>query len=262
MTRSFLLLLSVSALAVSACAEERSETEEAAENAAEETGEALETAGENTREAMDDAGDEIDEALAEADAAMEGGRDSEDEAGDPNGGIGQSAPVNAVQDAASIVVGTISGGVAGLTGDPETYMRNAYLSNMYQIEAGRVAAERGNSAEIRALGAMVVTEHEALQARLESAVSEAGLDFEMPEALEGRRQGLLDNLNAAADMDFDAAFLQQQTQIHTELAALHNGFEARGDAGALVDYASEASDAAGNALEQITANYGAAVDGE
>lgn len=261
MTRSFLLLLSASALAVSACAEERSDTEDAAENAAEETGEAFETAGENTREAMDDAGDEIDEALADADAAMEGGRDS-DEAGDPNGGIGQSAPVNVVQDAASIVVGTISGGIAGLTGDPATYVRNAYLSNMYQIEAGSVAAERGNSAEIRALGAMIVTEHEALQATLEAAVGEAGLELEMPDALEGRRQGLLDNLNAASEMDFDAAFLQQQTQIHTELAALHNGFEARGDAGALVDYASEASDAAGNALEQITANYGAAVDGE
>ncbi|MGX6647654.1 DUF4142 domain-containing protein [Maricaulaceae bacterium MS644] len=247
MTRSFLLLLSVSALAVSACAEERSETEEAVENAAEETGEALETAGENTREAMDDAGDEIDQALAEADT---------------DGGIGQSAPVNVVQDAASIVVGTVSGGIAGLTGDPQTYVRNAYLSNMYQIEAGRIAAERGNSEEIRALGAMIATEHEALQAALETAVGEAGLELEMPQALEGRRQGLLDNLNAAADMGFDAAFLQQQTQIHTELAALHNGFEARGDAGALSSYAGEAGDAAGNALEQITANYGAAVDGE
>jgi|GEM_PF-220074 putative membrane protein len=262
MSRSFLLLLSVSALAVSACAEERSETEEAAENAAEETREALETAGENTREAMDNAGDAYNEARAEAETAMDGGRDSEDEAGDPDGGIGQSAPVNAVQDAASIIVGTVSGGIAGLTGDPATYVRNAYLTNMYQIEAGGVAAARGNSEEIRALGAMIVTEHEALQLALQSAVGEAGLELEMPQALEGRRQGLLDNLNAAADMDFDAAFLQQQTQINTELAALHNGFEARGEDGALVDYASQASDAAGNALEQITANYGAAVDGE
>jgi putative membrane protein len=262
MSRSFLLLLSVSALAVSACAEERSETEEAAENAAEETREAFETAGDNTREAMDNAGDAYNEARAEAETAMEGGRDSEDGAGASDGGIGQSAPVNAIQDAASIVVGTVSGGIAGLTGDPAIYSRNAYLSNMYQIEAGRVAAERGNSAEIRALGVMISTEHEALQAALQSAVGEAGLELEMPQALAGRRQGLLDNLNAAADMDFDAAFLQQQTQILTELAALHNGFEARGDAGALASYAGEAGDAAGSALEQITANYGAAVDGE
>lgn len=247
MTRSFLLLVSVSALAVSACAEERSETGDAAENAAEETGEAFESAAENTHEAMDDAGDELNEALADADA---------------DGGIGQSPPVNVVQDAASIVVGTVSGGIAGLIGNPQTYVSNAYLSNMFQIEAGRVAAERGNSQEIRALGAMIVTEHETLQAALVSAVGEAGLELETPQALEGRRQGLLDNLNAAAEMDFDAAFLQQQTQIHTELAALHNGFEARGDAGALASYAAEAGDAAGNALEQITANYGAAVDGE
>lgn len=266
MTRSFLLLLSVSALAVSACAEERAETEEAAENAAAETEEAFNEAGEETEEAWDDAEGAMDGGVSEPGSGADDAEGMRYTAGDENpdnDDLGQNPAVNAVQDAASVVVGTVSGGIAGLTGDPETYVRNAYLANMYQIEAGRMAAERGNSPEIQELGEMIATEHEEQQAALEAAVSEAGLDYDMPDQLEGRRQGLLDNLDAAADMDFDAAFLQQQTQIHTELAALHNAFEATGgDHEALTAFASEASDAAGEALERITSNYGAAADGE
>lgn len=263
MTRSFLLLLSVSALAVSACAEERAETEEAAENAAAETEEAFNEAGEETEEAWDDADGAMDGGMSEpGDDDAEGMRYTAGDENPDNDDLGQNPAVNAVQDAASVVVGTVSGGIAGLTGDPETYVRNAYLANMYQIEAGRIAADRGNSPEIRELGEMIASEHEEQQAALEAAVGEAGLDYEMPTQLEGRRQGLLDNLDAAGETTFDSAFLQQQTQIHTELAALHNAFEATGDHEALTAFASEASDAAGEALERLSANYGAAADGE
>lgn len=255
MPRTILLMLSVSALALAACAEQRSDAELGADEAAEETGEAMNDAGDEMDEAADDFGDEWNEARDDLDQSMD------DESMD--GGIGQSAPVNAIQDAASIVVGSISGGVAGLTGDPETYARNAHLANVYQIEAGRLAVERGGSEEIRELGEMIVSEHEAQQSSLEAALREAGHDFDLPAELEGRRQGLLDNLGAASDTTFDSAFLQQQSQIHSELAALHNGFEARGQGGeALVSFADDAGDAAGEALEQISSRYGAAVDGE
>ncbi|MFW6412502.1 MAG: DUF4142 domain-containing protein [Oceanicaulis sp.] len=288
MTRTFALLLSASALGLAACAEEAAETERAAENAGAETDAAMDEAGRETSEAMNAGEREMDESRAEADAAMDGAMDDDmddgmddgfmdddmddgsmddgmryDEGEDnPDGGLGQTPPVNAAQDAASIVVGTVAGGIAGLTGDEEAYVRNAYLANMYQIEAGRIAAERGGSEEVRSLGDMIASEHEAQQQTLETAVSEAGLGFEMPTELEGRRQGLLDNLNAASDTTFDSAFLQQQTQIHTELAALHNAYETTGDEQALVTFASEASDTAGEALERISSNYGAAVDGE
>ncbi|MFP4518556.1 MAG: DUF4142 domain-containing protein [Oceanicaulis sp.] len=267
MTRTIALLLSTSALALAACAEEGAETEEASEDAADETGEAMNATGEEIEETADEAGEETEEAWNDADGAMdgddaEGMRYTEGDENPDNDDLGQNPVVNAVQDAASVVVGTVSGGVAGLTGDPETYVRNAYLANMYQIEAGRMAAERGNSPEIQELGEMIASEHEAQQDALETAVTEADLDYDMPAELEGRRQGLLDNLGAAGETTFDSAFLQQQTQIHTELAALHNAFETTGEAEALTRFASEASDAAGEALERISANYGAAVDGE
>lgn len=266
MTRTIALLLSTSALALAACAEEAAETEEAAENAAEETGDAFNDAGEEIEETAEQAGDAAEEAWNDAEGAMNdddagGMRFTEGDENPDNDDLGQNPAVNAVQDAASVVVGTVSGGVAGLTGDPETYVRNAYLANMYQIEAGRMAAERGGSPEVQELGEMIASEHEAQQAALEAAVSQAGLDYDMPGQLEGRRQGLLDNLDAAGETTFDSAFLQQQTQIHTELAALHNAFSAAGDAQALTRFAEESADAAGEALERISSNYAAAADG-
>jgi putative membrane protein len=43
--------------------------------------------------------------------------------------------------------------------------------------------------------------------------------------MDERRQGLIDNLNAAAPADFDRVFLTQQVAAHNEALTLLNGFK-------------------------------------
>lgn len=255
MTRTILLMLSASALTLAACAEERSDAELGADEAAG-----------DTRETMDGSGG--DDTWNDADAAMDGDnndggmRYTEGDETPDEDDLGQSPPVNLAQDMAGGAAGLAAGVIAGLSGDVDAYVRNVTLGNMYEIQAGRIAMERGNSDVVREIGQALVTDHERLQRELEAAIEAAGLDQQLPTELEGRRQGLIDNLDAASDMDFDAAFLHQQEAAHLEAVALHEGFEASGDVDALTGYAGEAGNVVQGHLSQVTRNLGAAVDGE
>lgn len=254
MTRTILLMLSVSTLALAACSEDRSDAELGADEAAGDTRETMDgSGGDDTWDTADGATDGDD---SDGDMRYDEGVEADD------GGIGQSPPVNLAQDAAGGAVGLAAGVIAGLSGDVDAYVRNVSLGNMYAIQAGRIAMERGNSEVVREIGEALVTDHERLQAELETAIEAAGLDQQLPTELEGRRQGLIDNLDAASDMNFDAAFLQQQEASHIEAVALHEGYEASGDVDALTGYAGEAGDAVQAHLSLVTRNLGAAVDGE
>ncbi|MCU1625031.1 MAG: hypothetical protein JWL79_3876, partial [Frankiales bacterium] len=48
-----------------------------------------------------------------------------------------------------------------------------------------------------------------------------------------RRKGMLDNLKAAGDADFDLAYLHQQLAAHTEALTLHKEYSTAGDNPAL-----------------------------
>ena len=243
MIRTITLLASASALALAACSDDSYETD---------TDSDMDTSAEMNSAMGDETDGELDEGMR-----YESGEETADD-----DDLGQSPPVNSAQDTASVPAGLTAAVVAGLSGDVDAYVRNVALGNEYQIQAGRIAMERGNSEEVRELGEMLVSGHEQLQNELRTAVEAAGLDFELPGELEGRRQGMIDNLNAAADMDFDAAFLSQQESTHVEAVALHEGYEASGDVDALTDYAGSAGNMAQSHLDEVTAQLGAAVDGD
>ena len=246
MIRTITLLASASALALAACSDDSYETD---------TDTDMDTSAEMNSAMGDEADGETDGELDEG-MRYESGEDAADD------DLGQSPPVNFAQDTASVPAGLTAAVVAGLSGDVDAYVRNVALGNEYEIQAGRIAMERGNSEEVRQLGEMIAADHEQLQTELRTAVEAAGLDFDLPTELEGRRQGMIDNLNAAADMDFDAAFLSQQESAHVEAVALHEGFEASGDVDALTDYAGTAGNVVQGHLDEVTAHLGAAVDGD
>lgn len=174
--------------------------------------------------------------------------------------IGQTPPVNAVQDAASAPVGVGTAAVVG--GDTEGYLRNATLINLYEIRAGEIAMEKGGSEEVRALGRRIAEDHRALSGRIEAAIADITDTVVLPTELDERRQGLIDNLQAASADTFDSAFLQQQEAVHVEAMTLHESYEARGDVEALQQIAVDASDMVETHLGMLNDSLGAATDGE
>ncbi len=110
---------------------------------------------------------------------------------------------------------------------------------MYEIEAARIAETRSNNADVKALASMIEEDHTAAGEKLRAAASTAAPDVTMPTMLDQRRQGMIDNLNAAAPDDFDKVYLDQQVAAHNETLTLLNGFADNSDAPALATLARE-----------------------
>jgi putative membrane protein len=74
---------------------------------------------------------------------------------------GQTAPVNAAQDATAAAVGTVSASTMG-SHDTGSFVSNATMGNMYEVEAGKMASTRAKSADLKSFGKMMVTDHTAM----------------------------------------------------------------------------------------------------
>jgi putative membrane protein len=142
---------------------------------------------------------------------------------------GQTAPVNAAQDTTAAAVGATSASTMG-SHDTPAFVSNASQSDMYEIKAGQMAADKGTSPDVKAFGKMMVTEHTAMSNEMKPLVTAAG---QTPAAaLDQRRQGLLDNLTAAKGADFDKEYIKQQIAAHDEALTLMKGYADNGsDAG-------------------------------
>ena len=138
-------------------------------------------------------------------------------------------PVNAAQDAVGAAVGQTSAATLG-SHDTGAFVSNASQSDMYEIEAGKIASTRGKNADVKAFGKMMVSDHTAMSNEMKPLIAAAG---QTPaDKLDERRQGFLDNLKQATDANFDKTYIDQQVAAHGEALTLLQGYADDGaDAG-------------------------------
>lgn len=134
--------------------------------------------------------------------------------------------VNAAQDATGAAVGAVAANTMGSM-STDDFVTNAAISDMYEIEAGKIAEKKGQSADVKAFGKMMVADHTKMSAEMKPLVAAAGKT--LPTGLDERRKGMIDNLNAANAADFDKAYLSQQEAAHSEALDLMKGYADKGD---------------------------------
>jgi putative membrane protein len=149
---------------------------------------------------------------------------------------GQSEPVNAAQDAVGAAVGQTSAATLGshTTGG---FVTNAAIGNMYEIQAGQMASQRAKNADVKAFGKMMVTDHTAMTNEFKPLATAAGET--PPTELDQRRKGMIDNLKAASDADFDRVYITQQIAAHEETLTLAQGYAQNGDNAGLKAFAAK-----------------------
>ena len=142
-----------------------------------------------------------------------------------------SAPANAVQDAAAGATGVVAGVTAPTSN--EGYVSGAAIADMYEVEAGKIAEQRGKSPDVKAFGKMMVADHTKSTQMVKDALAKSGLTITPPAEMDARRKGMIDNLKQAGNSDFDLAYLHQQLAAHLEALELHKGYADHGDNAAL-----------------------------
>lgn len=162
--------------------------------------------------------------------------------------IGQSEPVNAAQDAASAAVGATSAATVGQM-STDAFVSNATESSVYEVEAGKLAQQKGQTAGVKTFGQQMVTDHTAMLNEMKPVAIQAG--FTPPAELDERRKGLLDNLRAANGAEFDRVYLDQQEAAHEEALTLMRGYAENGDNAALKDAAAKSAPKIQAHLEKV-----------
>jgi putative membrane protein len=136
-------------------------------------------------------------------------------------------------------------GVSPSTAD---FVKEVAISDMFEIEASKLAQQKG-TAEERAFASQMVTDHTKTSTELNGLVSSGKVKAELPTALDSSHQSKLDKLKAANDRDFGSEFHSMQVSAHKDAVDLFERFAKGGDNPDLKDWAGKTLPALKHHLE-------------
>lgn len=126
---------------------------------------------------------------------------------------------------------------AALPTDAQGFVATAASSDMYEIEAGKLAQENGTAQAVKDFGAMMERDHTKSSTDLKAAAGQVE-GVTVPTEMMPKHQALLDALRGAGT-SFDDVYKTQQLQAHQEALALMQNMSTNGEAGPLKDFATK-----------------------
>jgi putative membrane protein len=149
-----------------------------------------------------------------------------------------------------------SAGLAPATGATATladFVPRAAASDMFEVEAGKVAEAKGGAADVKAFGKMMVADHTKSTAGLKAAIAASGQAVTPPTTLPADKQALLDTLKAASPADFDKTYLDQQEAAHSEALTLMKAYADGGDVEQVKTFAASTAPVVQTHLDKVKA---------
>jgi putative membrane protein len=144
--------------------------------------------------------------------------------------------VSAVKDATGHAVGVIS---AEMTTKVKDFVGAAAVSDMYEVEAAKIAEQRSGDAKVKAFAHKMIAAHTQSTDKLKATLASAKVDITPPANLDDRRQGMIDELRGAKDTDFDGRYMSQQIDAHNEALILMRGYAKDGDVAEVKTFAAK-----------------------
>ena len=118
----------------------------------------------------------------------------------------------------AVVLLTASPAMAAPSEQDQTWMVAAHQSNLAEIAAGTAAQQKGASQAVRDMGAMLIKDHQTLDADLSAAAQQFGVA--LPGEPTAEQQATLAEVSKNSGEAFDAAWIAAQIDGHrTSLAA-------------------------------------------
>ena len=116
-------------------------------------------------------------------------------------------------------------------GAPSTtdFVQKAAMSDMYEIESGKLATEKGQSDAIKQFGQQMVEAHTKTTEELKGIMQRKNIKVDLPTKLDSAHQKLIDDLTSASAQDFDKTYATQQVDGHEKAKSLFKKYAERGD---------------------------------
>jgi putative membrane protein len=109
------------------------------------------------------------------------------------------------------------------------FVQKAAMSDMYEVQAGKLAAEKGQSDAVKQFAQQMVDAHTKTTEELTGIVKSKNIKVDLPSALDSTHQKSIDDLNSASAQDFDKTYANQQVDAHQEAVHLFKKYAAKGD---------------------------------
>ena len=121
------------------------------------------------------------------------------------------------------------------------FVRTAATSDLYEMEASRLAEQRSQSAEVKRFAEHMLRDHQKTTGELKGMLPQLqGVSAQqMPTRLDQQHQALVQQLQGAQGAEFDRAFARQQVQSHQAAVELFRAYAQSGDDARLKRWASQ-----------------------
>jgi putative membrane protein len=139
----------------------------------------------------------------------------------------------------------------GIAPKTEDFIKEAAMSDMLEIEAGKVAQQKGNADE-KKFAEQMITDHTKTSTELKSMVV-GELKAAMPTALDDASQKKLTKLKDAKPEDFAGQYDPMQVSAHKDAVSLFERYAKGGEDPKLKDWAGKTLPALQHHLEMAQA---------
>jgi putative membrane protein len=140
-------------------------------------------------------------------------------------------------------------------GPPSTpdFVQQVAMSDLYEVEAGKIAATRGKADAIKQFGQQMVDAHAHANAELKGVIQAENIKVDLPGTLDDKHQLMIDDLMAAHEDNFDKTYIKQQVKAHEAAIELFSAYAEKGDDAVLKAFAAKTLPEIKQHLEQAKA---------
>jgi putative membrane protein len=129
------------------------------------------------------------------------------------------------------------GAHAQTTINAQQFAEKVAISDMFEIESGKLAQQKAKNAEIKKFGEQMVNDHTKTSSELKQLVSGGKVKVDLPAAMDSDHQNKLKQLQSASGDQFDLAYATQQVKAHEDAVTLFQNYSANGENADLKNWA-------------------------
>jgi putative membrane protein len=106
---------------------------------------------------------------------------------------------------------------SSLVKSDQKFIQDAAQGGMTEVQLGRIAEEKGASADVKQFGSRMVSDHSRADGELQSLAQQKGVS--VPKALDHKHQAMVDHFRKLSGPAFDRAYVHNMVKDHREDAA-------------------------------------------
>jgi putative membrane protein len=131
--------------------------------------------------------------------------------------------------------GESSAPTAALSGQDQDFVKAASMGGMFEVETGKLAAQKATNPDVKKFGEMMTNDHGAANARLAQVVQSKGIGTAT--SLDEDHQKMFADLNKLTGCEFDRQYLKTMLKGHEETVAKFETEEKGGDDKSVKEFA-------------------------